>query len=212
MGQRWNGLGRKTAIRDFLLISRLYRWSITMLEKCTACGSRILAGATSFRQWHFCSDTCEQSFKVQLADQMLPPELVAEHVDALFRGPCPQCQKTTGNDLFSSTKVTGLLLLYHMESGSTLCCASCGRKNRLWAALHCLFLGWWSPRSAFINLFVLPTNIIAGLCARQPQAPSPEITQMVKCSLIEMMWPEIAKAIEAAEREALSASHDAETV
>lgn len=142
-----------------------------MLEKCTACGSRILAGATSFLQWHFCSDACEQRFKVQLADQMLPPELVAEQVEALFRGPCPQCHGTTGNDVFSSTTITGMLFMYQIESGSKLCCAACGRKNRLIAALHCLVLGWWSPRAAFFNLFVLPTNIIAGLCARQPQAP-----------------------------------------
>jgi hypothetical protein len=93
--------------------------------------------------------------------------------------------------------MTGMLLAYHIESGSVLCCAKCGRKNRLTAALHCLLLGWWSPRAAVFNLFVLPANIIGFLFIRQPRAPSSALMTLVKAQIADDMLQELAASEDA---------------
>lgn len=170
-----------------------------MFEKCAACESRILAGATSFLHWRFCNDACCTRFKSQLADELIPAEVISAQVESVFHAPCPQCGRATENDFYSATKITGMLLAYHIESGSVLCCASCGRKNRMMAALHCLFLGWWSPRAAFCNVFVLPTNLVATLFIRRPEVPSEMLSVFVKSRLVDSMQNEIAGALASTE-------------
>jgi hypothetical protein len=67
------------------------------------------------------------------------------------------------------------------------------------ATLHCLFLGWWSPRAAFFNIFVLPTNLIASLFVRQPELPSQALSDFVKARLVDSMQSEIVAALSAAQ-------------
>ena len=169
-----------------------------MLEKCAACGRRILAGGEHFLDYRVCNEDCSSRFKAAIVDETLPSEAVSEQVTAVFNSPCPQCGNTTGNDLYSATKVTGMLLAYQIQSGSVLCCSACGRKNRLTAALHCLFLGWWSIRAAFINVFVLPTNLICSLFIRQPTEPSAPLATFVKVQMADAMQNELAAALAAA--------------
>ena len=169
-----------------------------MLEKCATCDSRILAGAEHFIGYSFCSEGCSSQFKTALVDQLVPADVVSDQIAAVFRSPCPQCGTSNGNDLFSTTKVTGMLFAYQVLSGSVLCCSACGRKNRLKAALHCLFLGWWSVRAAIINVFVLPTNLICAIFVRQPTEPSPALTTFVKVQIAESMKDRLSLALEAA--------------
>lgn len=168
-----------------------------MLEKCAACGGRILVGGEHFLGYRFCNEDCSSRFKASLVDESLPSDAVSEQIVEVFNSPCSQCGGTTGNDLYSSTKVTGMLLAYQIQSGSVLCCAACGRKNRLAAALHCLFLGWWSIRAAFINVFVLPTNLICTIFIRHPTEPSATLAAFVKVRLAESMQNELAAALAA---------------
>ncbi len=129
-----------------------------MLEKCPACGGRILAGGSRFLKWTFCNDRCESRFKAALTDRLVPAEAVAQQIGEVFESDCPLCKRPGKNDLYSSTTVTGMLLVHRIESQSYICCARCARKKRLMATAHCLALGWWSPHSFFYNMFVLPSN------------------------------------------------------
>ena len=172
-----------------------------MLEKCTDCGSRIIAGGVYFNDRIFCSDKCTAHFKEQIADGLFSEEELAAHVDSVVYGPCPLCGKESVNDLFSAIKVTGMLVAYRIDSGSVFCCASCGRMNRLKAALYCLVAGWWSPTSAFLNVFVLPINLVAIPFTRAPKSPSSELVQQVKVQLVNSRGSEI--------REAMSKSQEA---
>lgn len=163
-----------------------------MLELCGACGGRIISGGDKFIGLTFCGEGCSSQFKAAIVDQILPAEDVSAQVAEIFHAPCPLCGRLAGNDLYSATRITGLLLAYHVDSETVLCCAACGRKNRLVAAAHCLFLGWWSIRSAFFNIFVLPTNLIASIFISEPDEPSAKLASFVKVQIANRMQDEIA--------------------
>ena len=143
-----------------------------MLEKCATCGSRILAGGTEFDKWTFCNDECCIKFIARLAEHVVPAEEIERETAAMFQSPCPRCGKTGGTDLHSAVRLTGMLIMYEIKSETVLCCAACGRWNRIKAALYCLAFGWWSIRSAFFNLFIIPANLIACAFTVQQAQPS----------------------------------------
>src|SRR5262245_28996536 len=109
-----------------------------MFEKCSACGTRIVAGGESFLDRRFCGENCACQFKTALVEEAFPAEAIAQQVQTVFAAPCPQCGGSHGNDIHSSTRITGMLLAYRIQSGSALCCSTCGKKNRLSAAFYCL--------------------------------------------------------------------------
>lgn len=165
-----------------------------MLEKCTGCGSRILAGAEMYMDRPFCNADCVSRFQISLAEQAVSPDLFEKHVIEVFEAPCPHCGEQGFNDLYNATKITGYLIFYEISSEQKLGCASCGRKHRLGAALHCLFAGWWGIRAALFNLFILPTNLIAALFIRTPMEPSPALRQFVKARLAESIVPQMLQS------------------
>jgi hypothetical protein len=60
-----------------------------------------------------------------------------------------------------------------------VCCAACGRKERLKAG-WCALAGWWGPKAAVFNLFVLPGNLIAAAVIRKPTRPSGRFREAVR--------------------------------
>jgi hypothetical protein len=66
--------------------------------------------------------------------------------------------------------------------------------------MHCLFLGWWGPRAAICNLFVLPTNLIAAAFVRTPKQPSPALISTVKASIGERMAAKVVSSEKAQRR------------
>jgi hypothetical protein len=162
------------------------------MGRCAACNSTILMGGESLYRWQFCDDACRESFKIALADELVEPALIKQQVDEVFNGPCPICQKPGPLDCYSATKITGMLVMFSMNSERRICCAHCGRMGRLSAFVHCLFLGWWSPKAAICNIFVLPTNLIAIPFVRTPRQPSADLIGMVKASMGERMAARVA--------------------
>jgi hypothetical protein len=162
-----------------------------MLTKCTTCKRRILGGGEQHYAWTFCSAECWNRFRQAVGARFSTPELIESAVNNLFLGNCPLCGNGTHLDIYWSTKVTGMLLMYTVQSNPILSCSSCGRRHRLTAAAHCLFAGGWSPRPAVINLFVLPTNLIAAAFIRQPAAPSQAIVGHVMSAMGEAAIPKL---------------------
>ncbi len=162
------------------------------MQKCPTCKSRILAGGENFFQWRFCSELCAAKFKCGLVDELVPSEVIDERVNEIFEAPCPKCGREGYNDLWSATTVTGMLLMYTINSQSNISCSGCARSSRLLAALHCLFLGWWSPRALLFNMFVLPTNLIALCLVKDPIEPSEELKQVVKSKMAEALASQIS--------------------
>jgi hypothetical protein len=168
--------------------------AMAIFGKCAACNAKIIGGK-SFLAWKFCNDACVANFKTQMVERIVGPEMIADKVRAVAEGPCPICGGRTGNDVYSSTTVTGVLVFVLTQSSSRLSCLSCARKKRLRAFFHCLLLGWWSPKALIYNVFVLPTNLFAAALTRQPEAPSPALVKLVKAGLAEALAPQIVEAL-----------------
>lgn len=162
-----------------------------MFEKCTQCEKRILAGGHRLQHWRFCSDDCVAKFQMEVARCVAMPEAVAAATMQLFHAPCPVCGVGTHNSLYFATRLTGLLVAYRIESRNILGCAACARKHFLRAAGHCLIAGWWSVRSAFFNLFVLPINLIQAVIVREPDEPSIALTNLVLAKIGEDALPRL---------------------
>jgi len=159
-----------------------------MLEKCATCGSRIVGGAANFEKWSFCSEECGVSFLARLAEEIVPAEEIEREIAAIFQSPCPQCGKPGGTDLHSTVKLTGMVVVYQIKTETVLCCAACGRWNRIKAALYCFAFGWWSIRSAFFNLFIIPTNLIACAFTLKQAEPSAALAKKIKVQLFDRYW------------------------
>jgi hypothetical protein len=167
----------------------------SMLTKCPACNGRIIAGGKQFHSWRFCNDNCVTNFKAALVGHFVAPEVIAAQIRGVVEAPCPVCRALRGNDLYASTRVTGLVFVFMLNSGSRVSCLRCARKERLIAFLHCLFFGWWSPRALFCNAFVAPTNLLASMLTRQPAAPSPALATLVKSRMADAVMPQILDQI-----------------
>jgi hypothetical protein len=161
-----------------------------MFNRCAACGSLIIVGGNSFLDRRCCNADCLARFQTTLAEEVVSEEEVDEQARLLFEGPCPECGWEGGNDMYSATRVTGFLFFAQIKTQQKQCCAGCGRKNRLLAALYCLVCGWWGPKAAICNLFVLPMNLIAAAFIRTPSEPSAGLRQLVKIRIAESLEQE----------------------
>ena len=127
-------------------------------------------------------------------DELVPRETIDQQVRQVFEAECPQCGRLGYNDLYSATKVSAFLIMFQINTRKQICCPGCGRKNRLLAAMHRLVAGWWGPKAAICNLFILPTNLLAALFIRSPQEPSPQLIATIKASMANALAPRLVVA------------------
>lgn len=175
-----------------------------MFEKCARCGHRIVAGGKTYLEKRLCGDECERQVKLDLADQLLDARLVEEQVEEAFAGPCPLCEATTGNDLYSATVPAGFDRFHPFQLKTVLCCVSCGRKNLLLATLSCLVLGWWRRGALFYNLFVIPGNFFGALLLQQAESPTIAVWNMVKLRMLDELQDDLPNTPKKPRRSALS--------
>lgn len=154
-----------------------------MLEKCSGCGTRILAGGVKSQGGTWCSEQCLQKSVCRTVDNAVPADVMQSAVMATFNGNCPRCGGPGPIDVYSATKLTGMLLMFTIAHPQHVGCASCGRMHRLKAAGHNLLAGWWGPRCFIANLFVLPWQLISAALIRQPTEPSPALVHLVKLDI-----------------------------
>ena len=62
------------------------------MGKCSYCGTTILFGGVKAGQERYCNQKCAQGGMLNAAAASIPPEIIAEQVIALHRGPCPVCR------------------------------------------------------------------------------------------------------------------------
>ena len=119
----------------------------------------------------------------KIAEEHFPAEALEAKTQEVFEGGCPQCGVKRPVDVYSATRITGLLLAVQSQTAERLCCAGCGRRLKLGAFVHCLFLGWWSVRAFFFNLFLVPINLLSLLFTFEAQEPSEALRMRVKVML-----------------------------
>ena len=78
------------------------------------------------------------------------------------------------------------LVLTQSSSNQTVCCRSCGNKQRIWDILYCLVLGWWGlPWGLIFTPVQIYRNIIGMIWPPDPSVPSEELASAVKADLAE---------------------------
>jgi hypothetical protein len=132
----------------------------------------------------------------------MAPEAVAQQIRQVFDAECPSCHRFAHNNVWTTTTVTGILVLCHVAQRKHVCCAQCARKKSLLAAAHCLFFGWWSPHAALANVVLLPTSLFAMFYIKDMKSPSVALTEHVKARLAEQLAPQLHAEAMAREREA----------
>jgi hypothetical protein len=149
------------------------------MAKCGACNSTILMGGTQWSAWACCDDNCVSKLKRALTGKFVPMQDIQQETETLHAGTCVLCKRAGPNDVYSTRKVTGMILAVQWSQDRHVCCAKCAKSKRFGAALHCLFLGWWSPKALITNVFFLPYNLISVLFTRPTKQPSKALTNMV---------------------------------
>lgn len=166
-----------------------------MRERCASCNGWIFGAGESFLQWKVCDQECALRFRSALVDRYVPKQVVDQFVRSAFEAPCTDCGRRTGNGLYTAETMSAFILFYQIRTRQRVCCSRCGRSNRLWAAIHCLFAGWWGPTAALINLYILPKNLIAAALIKRPTEPSEGFQRVVKASMAESLAPQIMAAL-----------------
>lgn len=167
-----------------------------MLSKCPACSIRMITSGATYMNWKVCSEECVATLKVRLVEELIAPEVIDKHVQEFFHGECPSCGEQSPLDIYQATKITAFLIMFQTNTEHRVSCASCGRKQKLAAALYCFVAGWWGIKAAFCNVFIIPANLFGALMIRTPTEPSPELAMRVKGMIADMMDSEIAAAIQ----------------
>jgi hypothetical protein len=150
------------------------------MASCTACSSTILFGGENNRFGTFCDASCISKYCIATTVASVPQQDIDKVVNEEFHKNCPACSGAGPLDLHKATKVTSYLIAYTISSESRIGCRSCGRKMKLKAGLHTLFLGIWSPKGLVCSLFVFPAGLIGAAITGQPKAPSKAFNNAIK--------------------------------
>ena len=76
---------------------------------------------------------------------------------------CPTCGLGPVESATKTWWVTGLILVFRIQSQTVIGCRSCIRKTLLLRAATSLLTGWWSPRCLILNPISILYNLINGL-------------------------------------------------
>ena len=161
-----------------------------MFAKCGHCKSRVMMGLTYLDQT-FCSEGCVSKYQKALVSKLVPDEVFEQYVQDVFTGPCPECGVPSQNDIYRATTVTGAVVFMTVNTQCRLSCRPCGRRHRLDAALHCLAFGWWAPKAAILNCFILPANLLGAIFIGTATEPSKALRKVARAKMIEPVSPQL---------------------
>ena len=156
------------------------------MAKCSGCGTAILFGGVKRGNLRFCNETCAAQSQVAQAASRIPDEIIDAHVAQLHQGDCPKCGGPGPVDLRTSHRVYSAVVFTSWSSHPLLCCAACGRSEKIKNGLFSLALGWWGFPFGFV---ITPVQIIrnligiTGLGEPDPEVPSPALHDVVLRSL-----------------------------
>jgi hypothetical protein len=154
------------------------------MASCGYCKSFILIGGVRKGADRFCNDKCHQGAYVLSLAQRVPADLVAKHVQDVFRGNCPQCNGLGPIDVHKVHRVWSALVLTSWSSSQKVCCRSCATKGQLGAALLSGTLGWWGFPWGLIMTPIMVARNVMGICAGPDSSrPSADLEKLVRVNL-----------------------------
>lgn len=156
------------------------------MPNCSACGTFILFGGSSFEGERFCNDRCLQAYQDSGAglQQYIAPESIAQLATELHRADCPQCGGAGPVDVCEGHQVWSFLVATQWRSVSKVCCRGCARKHQLYSAGLSAVAGWWGfPWGLLMTPIQIGRNVIALVSGPDASQPSPKL-HGVACSML----------------------------
>jgi hypothetical protein len=154
------------------------------MARCDYCNSMILFGGKKQGDLRFCDAKCEQRGVLALVASQLPADAVALHLGEVHRGNCPKCGGAGPVDVHTSYKVWSALVMTQWSSNPSVCCRSCGTKQRIGDTVYSALLGWWGfPWGLVMTPVQVGRNVVGFFRTPDPSGPSPALEKIVRLHL-----------------------------
>ena len=153
------------------------------MAKCAYCGSFIIGGVRAGVD-RFCNRTCLSNAQVLSLAQQIPPQVVDQQVEQVFRGNCPKCGGLGPIDVHKVHSVWSALVLTRWSTRAKVSCRSCATKTQLGGVLSSAALGWWGfPWGLVLTPIQITRNVIE-ICSRSGEGqPSAALRRLVLAQL-----------------------------
>jgi hypothetical protein len=154
------------------------------MASCAYCNSMILFGGRKQGDLRFCDAKCEQRGVLALVANQLPADAVAKHLGEVHGGSCPKCGGDGPVDVHTSYKVWSALVMTQWSSNPSVCCRSCGTKQRIVDTLSSALLGWWGfPWGILMTPVQVGRNVVGFFGGPDPAEPSAALEKIVRLQL-----------------------------
>jgi len=153
------------------------------MANCAYCGTTIFLGGVTDGNERYCNQRCRQGGYVLKVSQQLPPHVLEQHVEEIYRGNCPKCNGPGPVDVYKIHQVWSALVLTRWTSRPQVSCRHCATKGQIGGVLFSLVLGWWGFPWGLILTPVQIGRNIAGLCKGEPSQPTGELRKLAQVNL-----------------------------
>ena len=151
------------------------------MANCGYCGSTIVFGGVKAGQQRFCNNKCAGNAYILSVSQTIPPDVLDQKVEEVWRGNCPKCGNPGPVDVHKFHQVWSALILTRWTTSSQVSCRSCATKRQTGALAFSLFCGWWGfPWGLILTPVQVTRNIVEMAGGSKADAPSPDLRKMVQ--------------------------------
>jgi hypothetical protein len=159
-------------------------WDDKAMAKCAYCGSTIVMGGLTQGAERFCNANCRNNAFILNLSQSVPPDLLQQKLEEVWRGKCPKCGGYGPVDVHKAHQVWSLLVLTQWKSRQFICCRSCGTKQQILGLLFSGVAGWWGFPWGLILTPVQITRNIIGMCGGPDRSsPSANLRKAVQVQI-----------------------------
>ena len=155
------------------------------MPTCSYCNERFWFGGVKSGGRHFCNAECQKRGALLGIAEQLPPDLVANYVDAMHRSNCPHCGGPGPIEVHTSYRVWSIFVLTTWSNRPRVSCKKCARRAQLGDIAFSTVLGWWGFPWGFIMTPVQIIRNVSGLIfsGTATGKPSPQLVKLLKLNL-----------------------------
>ena len=154
------------------------------MASCAACNATIFFGGNRTGDLRFCNASCQRNGNLAIAASQLDADTVSQHLEKLHRGNCPKCGGEGPVDVHTSYRIWSALVLTQYSARPSICCKSCGTKQRIGDTVYSAVLGWWGfPWGILVTPIWIGRNVVGFFSNPDPEQPSPALEKGVRLHL-----------------------------
>ena len=154
------------------------------MAKCGYCESTIVMGGARTGNQRFCNTRCQQQAHLLSLAKLVPPDVLEQQVQEVFRGQCPKCRGRGPVDVHKFHEVWSLLVMTRWATSQRICCRSCATKRQAAALVFSLFCGWWGfPWGLVLTPVQIVRNVAGMFGGPDPSRPSENLRKVTQVNL-----------------------------